>query len=436
MSPLALAELPSRWRQDRSTGVASVCSAHPWVIEAALTCAHNGTVAIEATCNQVNQEGGYTGMTPGDFARFVELIARQVGLDPGSIVLGGDHLGPNPWKHLPAPEAMVRAEKMVTDYVAAGFKKIHLDASMPCGGDPARLDEQTVAERAARLAAAAEAASRRAGRQPPAYILGSEVPAPGGAARGLSDLEITLPELVIATVEMHRRAFASGGITSSFARVVALVVQPGVEFDHQRVVDYQRVMAEGLSRTLSEEPAIVFEAHSTDYQSQAALSALVNDGFAILKVGPALTFAMREALYGLDHIALETDPSWESSALRPQMERIMLAEPKYWLDYYRGGPDEQRVLRHYSYSDRIRYYWPTEDAKAAVSRLLAKFGEQPIAAPLISQFLPHCYQAVRRGIIAPHPQQLIFEFIRQALRPYLVATGARQSQSNDQGGAP
>ena len=267
---------------------------------------------------------------------------------------------------------MVRAEKMVTDYVAAGFTKIHLDASMPCGGDPAKLDEQTVAERAARLAAAAEAASRRAGRQPPAYIIGSEVPVPGGAAHGLSDLEITRPESVLATLETHRRAFASGGITSSFARVVALVVQPGVEFDHQRVVDYQRVMAGGLSRTLSEEPAIVFEAHSTDYQSQAALSALVNDGFAILKVGPALTFAMREALYGLDHIALETDPSWESSALRPQMERIMLAEPKYWLDYYRGGPDEQRVLRHYSYSDRIRYYWPTEDAKAAVSRLLAK----------------------------------------------------------------
>jgi D-tagatose 6-phosphate 4-epimerase len=436
MSRLALAELPSRWRQDRSIGVASVCSAHPLVIEAALTCAHNGTVAIEATCNQVNQEGGYTGMTPADFARFVESIARQVGLDPELIVLGGDHLGPNPWKHLPAPEAMIRAEKMVTDYVAAGFTKIHLDARMPCGGDPARLDEQTVAERAARLAAAADAAARRAERQPPVYIIGSEVPVPGGAAHGLSDLEITVPESVLATLEAHRRAFASGGITSIFARVVALVVQPGVEFDHRRVVDYQPVVAHGLSKTLGEVPAIVFEAHSTDYQSEAALSALVHDGFAILKVGPALTFAMREALYGLDHIALETDPSWESSALRPQMERIMLAEPKYWLDYYRGGPGEQRVLRHYSYSDRIRYYWPREDAKAAVCRLLAKFGAQPIAAPLISQFMPRCYQAVRRGIIAPHPQQLILESIRQALRPYLVATGARRSRSNEQGDAP
>ena len=435
MSPLALAELPSRWRQDPSIGVASVCSAHPWVVEAALTCAHNGTLAVEATCNQVNQDGGYTGMTPADFVRFVESTARQVGLDPGSIVLGGDHLGPNPWKHLPAPEALMRAEKMVAEYVAAGFAKIHLDASMPCGGDPARLDEETVAERAARLAAAAEAGAKRAGTEPPVYVIGTEVPVPGGAAHALSDLEVTLPESVCATLETHRQAFASRGITSSFTRVVALVVQPGVEFDHQRVVDYQPVKAMGLSGTLSQEPAIVFEAHSTDYQSQAALSALVNDGFAILKVGPALTFAMREALYGLDQIALETDPSWESSALRTQMERIMLAEPKYWLDYYRGGHDEQRVLRHYSYSDRIRYYWPRDDAKAAVSRLLAKFGEQPIPAPLISQFLPRCYQAVRRGSIAPLPRQLVLEAIRQALRPYLVATGA-STPANDQGETP
>jgi D-tagatose-1,6-bisphosphate aldolase subunit GatZ/KbaZ len=375
-------------------------------------------------------------MTPADFARFVESIAMDVGLDPRQIVLGGDHLGPNPWRHLPAPAALMRAEKMVTEYVAAGFTKLHLDASMPCGGDPARLDEQTVAERAARLAAAAEAAAQDAAREPPVYIIGSEVPVPGGAARALSELEISLPESVLATLEAHRRAFASGGVAGGFARVVALVVQPGVEFDHQRVVDYQPVMAQGLRKTLGDEPTIVFEAHSTDYQSPAALSALVADGFAILKVGPALTFAMREALYGLDHIALETDPLWESGALEPQMERIMLAEPKYWADYYRGGPAEQRLLRHYSYSDRIRYYWPTEDAKAAVSRLLMQFGDKPITAPLISQFLPHCYQAVRQGTIAPLPRQLILETIRQAFRPYLVATGARRSQSNGQDGVP
>jgi D-tagatose 6-phosphate 4-epimerase len=211
--------------------------------------------------------------------------------------------------------------------------------------------------------------------------------------------------------------------------VIALAVQPGVEFDHRRVLDYEQAKAKRLSGVLDAEPTIVFEAHSTDYQSPAALAALVRDGFAILKVGPALTFAMREALYGLDHIAREYDPSWGGNALEPEMEQIMLEEPKYWLDYYRGAPEQQRLLSHYSYSDRIRYYWPAEDAKAAVSRLMAKLESPAIPDPLVSQFLPRCYQAVRECAIAPRPLPLVLEAIRQAFLPYLKATGADLSQS-------
>jgi D-tagatose-1,6-bisphosphate aldolase subunit GatZ/KbaZ len=430
MSQLALARLPKSWRQDRSIGLASLCSAHPLVIEAALTFAHGEAVVIEATCNQVNQEGGYTGMTPADFVRFVASIASGVGFDLARLVLGGDHLGPNPWKHLPAPEALRRAETMVGDYVAAGFTKIHLDASMTCGGDPATLDESTVAERAARLAAIAEVVAERTGRKPPVYVIGSEVPVPGGTSHALSEVEITQPESALAALEAHRRAFASAGVASAFARVVALVVQPGVEFDHRRVLDYEQAKAKRLSKVLDAQSNIVFEAHSTDYQSPAALAALVRDGFAILKVGPALTFAMREALYGLDHIARERNPSWAGTALEPEMERMMLADPKYWQNYYRGVPEEQRLLRHYSYSDRIRYYWPAEDAKAAVARLLATLDAQAIPEPLISQFLPQCYQAVRQGVMAPRPRQLILESIRHAFRPYLFATGADRSSTD------
>src|SRR5580704_2084237 len=182
MTRFALAGLPERWRRDRAIGIASVCSAHPLVIEAALTSTHNEAVLIEATCNQVNQEGGYTGMTPAEFVRFVKSIARNVGFDLGRLILGGDHLGPNPWKHLPAPEALRRAEAMVRDYVAAGFTKIHLDCSMACSDDPTTLDEAVVAERAARLAAAAEAVVERPGREPPVYVIGTEVPVPGGSA--------------------------------------------------------------------------------------------------------------------------------------------------------------------------------------------------------------------------------------------------------------
>ena len=48
---------------------------------------------IEATCNQVNHLGGYTGMTPADFRRDVDAIAQRCGLPPSALVLGGDHLG-------------------------------------------------------------------------------------------------------------------------------------------------------------------------------------------------------------------------------------------------------------------------------------------------------------------------------------------------------
>ena len=155
-----LAAIATRRAAGERRGIASICSAHPLVIEAALRHgkARDADVLIEATCNQVNHEGGYTGMTPGDFRRFVETIAGKVAFPLDRLVLGGDHLGPNPWKHLPAPEAMAKASRMVDAYAEAGFTKIHLDASMGCAGEGAAPPDATIAARAAELAAVAEAA--------------------------------------------------------------------------------------------------------------------------------------------------------------------------------------------------------------------------------------------------------------------------------------
>ena len=119
-------------------------------------------------------------MTPADFRRFVHDIAARVGFPPDRLILGGDHLGPNPWKDLPAEQAMDKAEVMIRAYAAAGFTKLHLDCSMGCAGEPGALDDAETAIRAAPLAAAAEAA-RPAGGIPPVYVFGTEVPIPGGA---------------------------------------------------------------------------------------------------------------------------------------------------------------------------------------------------------------------------------------------------------------
>jgi D-tagatose-bisphosphate aldolase class II non-catalytic subunit len=404
-------------------GITSVCSAHPLVIEAALIQAReDGTVAlIEATCNQVNQEGGYTGLTPAAFRDQVHAIAGQVGQPRERIILGGDHLGPNPWRHLPAEEAMARASAMVSAYAEAGFSKLHLDTSMGCAGEPAALPDAITARRAAHLASIAEAAGAEAGRSAPRYIIGTEVPIPGGAYDSLDHLAITMPEAALATWEIHRQAFIGASAGDALARVIALVVQPGVEFDHTGIALYRQARARALSAALAQLPGLVFEAHSTDYQPHAQLHALVRDGFAILKVGPALTFALREALYGLDQIALALDPDWQARSLIGAMERLMLANPAHWRSHYTGSPETQRLLRHYSYSDRIRYYWVMPEAKAAVDRLLTRLNGDKIPEILITQFLPRLYPRVIDGTLNPEPRILLIEAVRDVLRCYTAA---------------
>ncbi len=369
---------------------------------------------IEATCNQVNHEGGYTGMTPADFRRFVLGIAAAEGFDPAGLILGGDHLGPNPWTALPATDAMAKACNMVAAYAKAGFGKIHLDASMACLGDPTPLPDAIIATRNAQLAAVAEAHSPT----PPAYIIGTEVPVPGGAWEEVEGLTPTPPEAALATAELHRAAFAAAGIASAFARVVGLVVQPGVEFGNENVVAYDRPAARALIACLPQLP-MLFEAHSTDYQTPQALADLVQDGFGILKVGPGLTFALREALYGLDHIADVLFP--DHAPLRATMEALMQQKPQHWAKYYPGTPLHQHLQRHYSYSDRIRYYWTDPVASAAVADLMALFGTAELPEPLISQHLGAAYAEVMAGRTAKTAPALLRAAVTRALTPYFDA---------------
>ncbi|MEW9612562.1 D-tagatose-bisphosphate aldolase, class II, non-catalytic subunit [Shinella sp. S4-D37] len=377
-------------RAGRPYGIASVCSAHPTVLRAALRRAATGEgpVLIEATCNQVNQFGGYTGMTPADFIAFVEAMAVEEGVARQTIIFGGDHLGPNPWRREPAASALEKAAGMVEAYVAAGFTKIHLDASMGCVGEPVALDDRTVAERAAALCAIAEETAGRENLPAPVYILGTEVPIPGGADHALDVVEPTASDAARETIAVHREAFARAGLSDAFERVIAFVVQPGVEFGSDNVVAYDPPRAADLSALLDEEPALVFEAHSTDYQTQEALAALVADGFPILKVGPGLTFAYREALYALDLVASEIVPGYGDRPLARTMEALMLAVPGFWQGYYHGDGTALKIQRHFSYSDRIRYYWTRPEAEVAVSALLSALEGVRIPETVLHQYLP------------------------------------------------
>ncbi len=417
----ALLDLVARHREGHATGVTSVCSAHPLVIEATLRHAQRTQqplVLFEATCNQVNQDGGYTGMKPADFVAFVHGIADAVGFDRSRIALGGDHLGPNPWTGHDATYAMDKAEVMVASYVDAGFRKIHLDCSMACSGDPEPLPEAEIVKRAVRLCQAAETAWASAGGEPPVYVIGTEVPVPGGATEAIEGLAVTTPEAALATIAAHHVAFVEAGLGDAWQRVVASVVQPGVEFDHHDVIDYQPEKARALSQAISTVPGMVFEAHSTDYQTRHALRALVRDHFAILKVGPGLTFALREALWALDAIEREWIPADQRAGLRDTAVERMRAAPGYWQRYYHGSGRTLDTDLQYSLSDRIRYYWPDPQIEAARVQLFDNLQRDPPPLPLISQYLPHALHALRTGTATADPRSLTIAHLCAVLDDY------------------
>jgi D-tagatose-1,6-bisphosphate aldolase subunit GatZ/KbaZ len=422
-----LLDVVRRHRAGEVLGVASVCSAHPLVLAATLQHAHTqgGHALIEATSNQVNQDGGYTGWRPAAFRDLVWAMAEEIGLQRERVLLGGDHLGPNCWQGQPAPAALERAATLVREYVTAGFRKIHLDCSMSCGGDPHALADDVIAERTATLCAEAEDAWRRVGGDAPVYVIGSEVPTPGGAQERLEALAVTEPQDARATIAAHHTAFLAHGLEAAWERVIGLVVQPGVEFDHDAVIGYVPEKARLLSDSIANEPHLVFEAHSTDYQSESALAALVRDHFAILKVGPALTFALREAIWALDRIEREWLGEERSSRVRSTVLAAMRADPRHWNKYYHGEGRELEHQLEYSLSDRIRYYWHVPEVVEALSRLEANFNSGAPPPALLRQFLPAAWDAVRRGETQLSLQGLVIHHIREVLSQYSRACDQR-----------
>ena len=418
-----LLSLIEQHKAGKQNGLYSVCSSHPLVLEAAM---HHALktgehVVIESTSNQVNQFGGYTGMTPADFYSLVLTLATKVGLAQEKIILGGDHLGPNCWQYLSADEAMAKSDVLIADYIKAGFRKIHLDCSMSCAGDPIPLGDETVAARAARLCAVAEKTWLEVGGEAPVYVIGTEVPVPGGAHEGLDELAVTSVDAVQTTINVHLKAFTDRGLAQVWPRIIGLVVQPGVEFDHHKIIAFEPAKAQALSKFVETQPHMVFEAHSTDYQSAGHLADLVKGHFAILKVGPWLTFALREACWALDLIEQEWIEPNQRANLKQTILKAMVDKPDYWQKYYSSEPKQQALDCQYSLSDRIRYYWPTPSIAQALNQLIENLDKTPPPLTLVSQYMPNQFRAIMAKELDFNTRELIFHKISEVLEQYSAA---------------
>jgi D-tagatose-1,6-bisphosphate aldolase subunit GatZ/KbaZ len=410
-------------------GIYSVCSAHRTVIEAALLEARedDSFAVIESTSNQVDQFGGYTGLTPVRFVDYVKSVAADLNFPAQRILFGGDHLGPNAWQKEKAQIAMEKARTLVRAYAEAGFEKIHLDASMFCADDSGDrklpLADKVVAERAAELCEVCEEAAQNR-KNKPLYIIGTEVPIPGGVRDEEDSVRPSSREGILETLEVHQKAFFAAGLEDAWNRVIAVVAQPGVEFSDRKIFYYNRTAARELSGAL-ENTSLVFEAHSTDYQRPSGLREMVEDHFCILKVGPWLTFRYREALFSLARIEAELIRREEDhSGLEKALEKVMLeSRPNYWEKHYHGSEEEKYFARRYSLSDRSRYYWTNAELSASVEKLFANLTGTGIPYTLISQYMPNLLEDVSEGSLPAKPRDLAIAHIRQTLALYGAAAG-------------
>lgn len=412
-------------------GIPSFCSANKIVIEAIMDQAKrfDDTVLIEATSNQVNQFGGYMDMTSVDFREYVYKIADQIGFDKDKIILGGDHLGPLPWCNLPADEAMEHAKKLVYDCVMAGYTKVHLDTSMKLGDDPVdeMLPNEVIAERGAILYKECDKAYQELLKEnpdaiQPVYIIGSEVPIPGGSQEEEDNLKVTNPRDFESTIMAYRRMFNKLGLKDAWNHIIGIVVQPGVEFGNTDIHTYNRLDAVKLCNRLKKYPDIVFEGHSTDYQPPVKLREMVEDGIAIIKVGPALTNAVREAIFALSMIEKELiDDESQRANFIEVLEEVMMSEPGNWIKHYHGTEKQQAIARKYSFSDRSRYYFTHEKVLEAQEKLFENLSNVEIPLPVLHQYMPLQYAKVRDGKLSSAPRELAKDAVVCVVEDYNYA---------------
>jgi D-tagatose-1,6-bisphosphate aldolase subunit GatZ/KbaZ len=133
------------------------------VIRAALKSAKrcNAPIKFAATLNQVDIDGGYTGLTPSEFVRTIRLQARNLNVT-SPVIIAIDHGGPwlkdihksERWQYT---KTMSTVKESFEAAIAAGYDLIHVDPTIDITLTGAKnISIDVVAERTLELIAYAE----------------------------------------------------------------------------------------------------------------------------------------------------------------------------------------------------------------------------------------------------------------------------------------
>ncbi len=426
-----LADTIRRHKSGDTVGVYSVCSAHPTVVEAAImqAGADDVPVLIEATSNQVDQFGA----TPDASGRVPRppSSASPTGADfPRSrVVLGGDHLGPNRWQGETAAAAMEKADATHRRLRRAGYSKIYLDAACPV--PTTRQCSMTRPSRSAPHACCTSRRIRATQRRRPSDVRHRHRGT--GSRAGPRDARRSHPDAGRSCRATDRRA--SGRVhpirlDHVWPRVMALVVQPGVEFDHLQVIDYRRTAHRGATARPRHgtAPGVRGAFHRLSATPQIARAR--RRSLAVLKVGPGLTFAMREALFGLAHI--ENQLPAAAVAVRPDRGRrtTNARQSRVLAGLLRPGSADQQTAGGTATATGSRYTGPTTRSTPARRQLLDNSTGSASHCRESANSSPSVRPRPRRRT-GPDRNALVIDRIRDAMRPYARACRTENNTTGD-----
>ncbi len=334
----------------------SFCTSNIEVIKSILFFCHNKKLPclIECTSNQVNQHGGYTNKTPKKFIKEIFNLSKKIKFNSKKLFLGGDHLGPLPWKKKNKTIAIKNSISLINDYLKQNFCKIHVDTSIKCRDDK-YIDSDIIFERTSDIL---NNPSIKKKIKDKFLIVGTEVPLSGSGDdkkivktnKKQIETEVFKFKQILDKLSLKNKSFG-------------LVIEPGMKYMHFSITkpnfsDFSN------KKNISKKNKFVYEAHSTDYQPEKILKQLVKNNFKFLKVGPELTYNYSKSLFFMENV--EKKNKLKSSKIKKVIFSSMLKNPKYWKSYYETK--NPKLLLN-SKLDRMRYYFDTKPVINSIKNL-------------------------------------------------------------------
>ena len=178
---------------------------------------------IECTSNQVNQNGGYTNKTPKMFIKEILNISKKTKFDSKKLYLGGDHLGPLPWKKENTKTAIKNSISLINQFLKYNFCKIHIDTSIKCRDDK-YINSEIIFNRTNKILNDFNIKKKIKNKF---LVIGTEVPLSGSGDN--NKIVKTSKKQIVSEVTKFKEILKKLNLKSN---LFGLVIEPGMKYKH------------------------------------------------------------------------------------------------------------------------------------------------------------------------------------------------------------